>query len=166
MAFNKTHVRKRLREATSYYKGCRKKCTRQSRKVLSVALRACTVLQRNLKEWYWRPRTYVCEYQRKATKVGSTASVVTNSVLIISHITFRDCRVHISSDNLSGNSCIRRSTRSFTSYITYSEMWTLQSPVLSMRARMSRNPLSRLGREIENVFQKIERSWKNIKRCE
>ena len=31
---------------------------------------------------------------------------VRNSVLIIFHITFRDCRVHISSDNLSRNSCI------------------------------------------------------------
>ena len=30
---------------------------------------------------------------------------VRNSVLIISHITFRDCRVHIFSDNLSRNSC-------------------------------------------------------------
>ena len=31
---------------------------------------------------------------------------VRNSVLIVSHITFRDCRVHIFSDNLSRNSCI------------------------------------------------------------
>ena len=31
---------------------------------------------------------------------------VRNSVLIISHITFRDCRVHNFSDNLSRNSCI------------------------------------------------------------
>ena len=31
---------------------------------------------------------------------------VRNSVLIISHITFRDCRVHILSDNLSSNSCM------------------------------------------------------------
>ena len=31
---------------------------------------------------------------------------VKNSVLIVSHITFRDCRVHIFSDNLSRNSCI------------------------------------------------------------
>ena len=31
---------------------------------------------------------------------------VRNSVLIIPHITFRDCRVHIFSDNLSRNSCI------------------------------------------------------------
>ena len=29
-----------------------------------------------------------------------------NSVSIISHITFWDCRVHIFSDNLSRNSCI------------------------------------------------------------
>ena len=31
---------------------------------------------------------------------------VRNSVLIISHIIFRDCRVHIYSDSLSRNSCI------------------------------------------------------------
>ena len=31
---------------------------------------------------------------------------VRKSVLIVSHITFRDCRVHIFSDNLSRNSCI------------------------------------------------------------
>ena len=33
---------------------------------------------------------------------------VKNSVLITSHFTFRDCRAHIFSDNLSRNSCIRR----------------------------------------------------------
>ena len=43
---------------------------------------------------------------KESNKSSSTASVVTNSVLIISHITFRDCRVRISSDNLSRNSCI------------------------------------------------------------
>ena len=32
---------------------------------------------------------------------------VRNGVLIIFHITFRDCHVHIFSDNLSRNSCIR-----------------------------------------------------------
>ena len=31
---------------------------------------------------------------------------VKNSVLIISHVTFWDCRVHIFSDDLSQNSCI------------------------------------------------------------
>ena len=58
------------------------------------------------KNWYERLCKCVCECQRKATKVGSTATVVRNLVLIISHITFRDCRVHIFSDNLSRNSCI------------------------------------------------------------
>ena len=65
------------------------------------------VLQGNLKELHERPWTYVCECYRKAAKVGSpTTASVRKSVLIISHITFRDCRVHIFSDNLSQNSCI------------------------------------------------------------
>ena len=67
----------------------------------------CPVLQRNLKKWHERPWTYVCKCKWKATKVGSTVIVVRNSVLIISHITFRDCRVHIVCDNLSRNSCIQ-----------------------------------------------------------
>ena len=66
----------------------------------------CPVLQRNLKELHGRPQTYVCECQRKVKKLVSTATVVRNSVLIISHITFRGCHVHIFSDNLSRNSCI------------------------------------------------------------
>ena len=66
----------------------------------------CSVLQRNLKKWHGRPRTCVCECYKKATKICSAATVVRKSVLIISHITFRDCRVHIFSDNLSRNSCI------------------------------------------------------------
>ena len=66
-----------------------------------------TLLQRNLKEWHERPWTYVCECLRKATKLGSTATALGNSVLIISHITFRSCRVKIFSDNLSRNSCIQ-----------------------------------------------------------
>ena len=36
---------------------------------------------------------------------------VRNCVLIISHVTFRDYRVHIFSDNLFRNSCIKRSRR-------------------------------------------------------
>ena len=83
----------------SYFnQGCRKKCTRQSRKGIVGGFEG-TVLQRNLKEWYRKPQTYVYEYSRKATKVGLTASVVSNSVLIISHISFQDCRMHISCDN-------------------------------------------------------------------
>ena len=33
------------------------------------------VLQGNLKEWHQRPWTYGCWYQKKAAKVGSTATV-------------------------------------------------------------------------------------------
>ena len=53
-----------------------------------------------------RPRTYVCECQRKATKVGLQATVIRNSILIISYITFWDCHVHIFQTTLSRNSCI------------------------------------------------------------
>ena len=34
-----------------------------------------TVLQRNLQEWHERPWTYVCDCKKKASKVGSTATV-------------------------------------------------------------------------------------------
>ena len=37
---------------------------------------------------------------RKATKIGSTATVIRNSVLIIFNIKFWDCHMHIFSDNL------------------------------------------------------------------
>ena len=39
--------------------------------------------------------------------VGSTATVVRNSVLLISHIAIWDCREHIFSDNFARNSCIQ-----------------------------------------------------------
>ena len=42
-----------------------------------------------------------------------------NSVLIISHITFRDCRVHIFADNLSRNSCIWTKCKSQKSWLTW-----------------------------------------------
>ena len=38
---------------------------------------------------------------------------VRNSELIVSHITFRDCRVHIFCDNLSRNSCILCTCKQF-----------------------------------------------------
>ena len=66
-----------------------------------------TILQRNLKEWHKRPWTYVCELLKERNKRKFDSYSVRNGVLIISHITFRDCRVHIFSDNLSRNSCIQ-----------------------------------------------------------
>ena len=67
-------------------------------------------------------RCYVCDYWRKATKAGSTAAVASNSVLIISHITFRDCRVHIFSDNLSRNNCIRNSKWDYMHEIYFKDL--------------------------------------------
>ena len=68
--------------------------------------------------WFWihccpkkfkkriREATDVCLRELKESNKSRFDSYsVRNSVLIISHITFRDCRVHIFSDNLSRNSC-------------------------------------------------------------
>ena len=44
---------------------------------------------------------------RESNKSRFDSYSVRNIVLIISHITFRDCRVDIFSDNLSRNSCIQ-----------------------------------------------------------
>ena len=41
--------------------------------------------------------------------------IVRNSELIVCHTTFRDCRVHIFSDNLSRNTCISSMRRSVSS---------------------------------------------------
>ena len=43
--------------------------------------------------------------QKESNKSRFDSYSVRNSVLILSHITFQDCRVHIFSDNLSRNSC-------------------------------------------------------------
>ena len=45
---------------------------------------------------------------KESNKRNFDSYSVRNSVLIISHITFRDCRVHIFADNLSPNSCITK----------------------------------------------------------
>ena len=54
-----------------------------------------------------REATDVClRVLKESNKSRFDSYRVRNSVLIISYITFRDCRVHIFSDNLSRNSCI------------------------------------------------------------
>jgi len=65
-----------------------------------------TILQRNLREWHERPWTYICKLLTESNKSRYDSCSVRNGVLIISHITFRDCRMHIFSDNLSRNSCM------------------------------------------------------------
>ena len=47
---------------------------------------------------------------KESNKTKFDSYSVRNSVLIISHITFRDCRVHSFSENLSPNNCIQRNT--------------------------------------------------------
>ena len=63
---------------------------------------------KKLKEWHdhERPWTYVSELLKESNKRKFDSCSVRNGVLIISHVTFRDYRVHIFSDNLSRNSCI------------------------------------------------------------
>ena len=88
----------------SYFEiGCRKKCTRQSRKVLWVVLSSLF-----FKEiWRAGEAMDVClRVLKESNKSRFDSYRVRNSVLVISHITFRDCRLHIFFDNLSPNSCI------------------------------------------------------------
>ena len=63
-----------------------------------------TVLQINLKEWHERPWKVCLRVLKESNKSKFNSYSVRNSVLIISHITFRDCRVDIFSNNLSRNS--------------------------------------------------------------
>ena len=65
-----------------------------------------TGFQRNLREWHERPWTYL-RVLKESSKSSFDRYSVRNSVLCISHITFRDCRVHIFNNNRSRNSCIR-----------------------------------------------------------
>ena len=87
-----------------------------SRKVVGKSARD------NLKRycgWFWvhcsskkvdrmaREAIDIClQVVKESNKSRFDSYKVRNSVLRISHITFRDCCVHISSDNLSPNSCI------------------------------------------------------------
>ena len=88
----------------SYFeKGCREKCTRQSWKALWVVL--SSFFQRNLKGLARKTVEMCLRVLKESNKVVSTTTVVRNSVLIMSHITFRACCGHSFSDNLSRNSC-------------------------------------------------------------
>ena len=79
----------------SYFeKGCRKKCTRQSQKVLWVVLSSLFFTE-IWKNGTWGHGHTFASAKGKHWQINSTATIVTNSVLIISHVTFRDCRVHI-----------------------------------------------------------------------
>ena len=84
----------------SYFeKGCRKKCTRQSWKVLWVVLSSLFFKE------IWKDKLCL-RMLKESNKSRFHSYSVRNSVLIISHIAFRDCREHNFSDNLSRKSCI------------------------------------------------------------
>ena len=107
----------------SYFdKGCPKKCMRQSRKVLWVDLsaRSSKKFERMAPE-----ATDICLrmlIKRKATKVGLTATVVRNSVLIISHNYYlSDCCMHIFGDNLSWKNCIHHYLQVFCNLVEHKE---------------------------------------------
>ena len=88
------------------------KSTRRSRKLLWVVL--SSLFSKKL-ERVARETMDVCLRVLKESKIIKfDIYSVRNSVLIISHTTFRDCRVHICcprslTDNLSRNSCIHLS---------------------------------------------------------
>ena len=100
-----------MKHIYSYFeKGCRKKCTQESRKVLWVVLSSLFFKE------IWNNGTrgggrMFFRVLKESNKRRFDSYSVRNRVLIISHITFRDCRVHIFADNLSRNSCICNSRR-------------------------------------------------------
>ena len=65
-----------------------------------------TVLQRNFERMTGEAMDVCLRVLKESNKSRFDSYSVRNSVLIIPHITFRDCRVHIFSVNLSRNSCI------------------------------------------------------------
>ena len=76
-----------------FEEGCRKKWTRQSRKVLWVVLSSLFFKE------IWKNGTRghgpCLKVPKESNKTKFDSYSFRNSVLIISHITFRDCRVHI-----------------------------------------------------------------------
>ena len=78
---------------------------------------------------------------KESNKSRFDSCSIRNSVLIISHITFRDCRLHIFSDNLSRNSSILQLVKSLPFHIP--EAWK-SSPfgrILPVKAVIGSTPL-------------------------
>ena len=77
-----------------FEKGCRKKCTQQSRKVLWVVLSSLFFndIWKNDERGHG---SVFASANGKQQNYKFDSYSVRNSVLIISHIIFRDCRVHI-----------------------------------------------------------------------
>ena len=86
----------------SYFeKGCREKVHARIPKGIVGGFEFA--VPRNFKEWHERPWTVCLRVLKESNKSRFDSYSVNNSVLIMSHITFRDCRLHIFSDSLSRN---------------------------------------------------------------
>ena len=93
----------------SYFeKGCRKKCAHDNPERYYGWFRVHCFLTKF--EGMAGEATDIClRVLKESNKSRFDSYRVTNSVLVISQITFRDCWVHIFSDILSRNSCIQGS---------------------------------------------------------
>ena len=67
-----------------------------------------TFLKKNLKEWPRKAMDVCLRVLKESNQSRFDSYSIRNRVLIISHITFWDCRVHIFCDNLSRNNRIQR----------------------------------------------------------
>ena len=95
-----------LKICSYFEKGCRMNCSGQPRKVLWVVL-SSLFFKEIWKNGTGGEATDIClRVLKESNKSSFDSYSIRNSVLIISHITFQDCRVRISSDNLSRNSCM------------------------------------------------------------
>ena len=86
-----------------FEKGCRIKCTRQTRKILLVVL-SSLFFKKKLERMAREAMDICLRVLKESNKSRFDSYSVRNSVLIISHVTFRDCRVYIFPDNLSRSS--------------------------------------------------------------
>ena len=118
--------------------------------------------------WFWihcyskkfermtREATDVClQVLKESNKSSFDSYSVRNSVLIISHITFRDCRVHIKflSDNLPWNSCI----------LVQVFRWPFCFPVQSFEVNFhTENMAARAGNGQGNNFFKVNEKSGNF----
>ena len=89
-------LKKKVKKIYScFYEGCRIKCTRQFRKVHCFSKKFERMAREAMEICLW--------VLKESNKSRLDSYSVRNIVLNISHITSRDCRVHIFSDNLSQN---------------------------------------------------------------
>ena len=82
---------------------------------------------------------------------------VRNSVLIISHITFRDCRVHMFSDNLSRNSC-KKTVQSYCVSIFFQTLETIDKMRERLNASRPQCPVGLTTLRFPGQFSEVTRA--------